>query len=327
MKICLVGSGGGHLNQLLQLEFIYSKHDYYFVTYKTVLSESIAQTNKVYFINNITFGLLKKNIRYWEKLIINLFESFRILLKEKPDVVISTGAGVALWTCYFSKLLRKKFIYIETIAHIDTPSLFGRLVVLFADLIVVQWKLLLKYYRKAKYGGLIFDFSKLKTYKTKRNSNKILVTVGTHGSFDRLLEEINRLIETGRIKGKVFAQIDESNFSSDYMETFKNCSPDKMDEYLTKCGTVITHGGSSSIANSLSKGCTVIAVPRKKAFGEHYDNHQVEIIRAFEEMGLILGVYKMVNLGSILEKSKTFRPRKIIENSKIQSLIEDFIKV
>ena len=54
MKICLVCSGGGHLSELLQLESMYSKYDHYFVTYRTVLSESLAQTNKVYFINNVT---------------------------------------------------------------------------------------------------------------------------------------------------------------------------------------------------------------------------------------------------------------------------------
>jgi UDP-N-acetylglucosamine:LPS N-acetylglucosamine transferase len=79
-----------------------------------------------------------------------------ILLKEKPDVIITTGAHTCVPMCYLGKIFKKKIIYIESFAKVKTPNLSGKLVYPIADLFIVQWPELLKYYPKGKYlgGGL-----------------------------------------------------------------------------------------------------------------------------------------------------------------------------
>ena len=86
-----------------------------------------------------------------------LFKSaLKILKKEKPDFVITTGALIAFPFCIFAKLRGTKIIYIESFARVNNQSLTGNLVYTFSDLFFVQWEPLLKFYPKAKYVGGIF---------------------------------------------------------------------------------------------------------------------------------------------------------------------------
>lgn len=79
-----------------------------------------------------------------------------ILRKEKPDCVITTGALIAFPFCVIAKMLKKKVIYIESFARVNSKSLTGRLVYPFADLFLVQWESMLELYPKAQYVGGIF---------------------------------------------------------------------------------------------------------------------------------------------------------------------------
>ncbi len=83
-------------------------------------------------------------------------KSFFWLIKEKPDIIVSTGALVTCPISLLGKLMRKKIIYIESFARVDNASLTGKLFYKIADVFIVQWEELLKIYPKAIYGGGIF---------------------------------------------------------------------------------------------------------------------------------------------------------------------------
>ncbi|MCP8862014.1 polysaccharide biosynthesis protein [Latilactobacillus curvatus] len=85
-----------------------------------------------------------------------IFNEFKIFRKEQPQMVISTGALATVPICIMAKLFRKKVIYIESFARTERPSLTGRILYHFADVFLVQWESLLKYYPKAKFIGAIF---------------------------------------------------------------------------------------------------------------------------------------------------------------------------
>ncbi len=148
MKICLTCSPGGHLLQILQLKNVYDRYDHFFLTFKELTTKNLGKKEKVYFIKNPKRSPFDT--------LMSLFQSLFIFLREKPDVIISTGAGVTIPICYLAKLFMKKVIYIESFSRVTCPSLAGRLGYLVSDLFIVQWKLLLKFYKKAKYGGTIF---------------------------------------------------------------------------------------------------------------------------------------------------------------------------
>ncbi len=146
MKICLACSAGGHLAELLQVKAAFRGHDTFFITF---LREDSKSLKNAYFIEDP-----KRNPLL---LIKTIFQSCSILKKEKPDVIISTGAGVAVPACYLAKLMGKRVIFLESFCRVKTPSLSGKLVYPIADVFLVQWKeMLSKYGKKAKYWGAVF---------------------------------------------------------------------------------------------------------------------------------------------------------------------------
>lgn len=145
-KICLACSAGGHLTELLQLKEAFEGYEHFYATFKREDTEKIK--GRVYYLIDPKRNPLK--------LIINFLQALRVVVKERPKVVITTGAGVVIPLCYLAKLLRGRIIYIESLARIDTRSLSGILLYPIADLFFVQWRQLLgKYGGKAIYGGKV----------------------------------------------------------------------------------------------------------------------------------------------------------------------------
>ena len=95
-------------------------------------------------------------LKYLFVIPVNIIKSIIYFLKFKPDVVVTTGAHTSVVMCYLAKIFKKKVIYIESFANIETRTLTGRLVYKIADVFIVQWKSLLKLYPNAKYEGWIF---------------------------------------------------------------------------------------------------------------------------------------------------------------------------
>lgn len=154
-KVMFISSTGGHLTELLELKKLFNKYDYHIVTEKT---KSNIQLKEVYKdrINYLMYGTKKDMLVYPIKLLLNCFISLYYFLKVRPDVIITTGSHTAGPMCCIGKICRKKIIYIETFANINSKTITGRLVYKFADLFIVQWESMLKLYPKAVYGGWIF---------------------------------------------------------------------------------------------------------------------------------------------------------------------------
>ena len=89
-------------------------------------------------------------------LLINTRIAWRVLKKERPDLIISTGAAVAVPFFYLGKIFGSKCVYIEVFDRIDRPTLSGRLVYPIVDIFIVQWEEMKKVYPKAVDLGSIF---------------------------------------------------------------------------------------------------------------------------------------------------------------------------
>lgn len=146
----------------------------------------------------------------------------------------------------------------------------------------------------------------------------ILVTLGTQDKkFYRLIKEIDRLIEDGKIKDEVIVQAgSSSNYKSNRMKILKLIPMDEFDELVEKCDLLITHGGVGSILNGLKNNKKIIAVPRIKKYKEHVNNHQLQIVSNFSDEGYILKVEIINTLCEVIEYSKVFVPKKYVENNK-----------
>lgn len=149
MKICLVGSSGGHLTHLKQLSSIWSQNNRFWVTFDKIDAESYLENERWY------KGHFPTNRNIWN-LILNTFLAIKILRKEKPDIIISSGAGIALPFFYVGKLMGIKLIYIEVFDRMDKGTITGKMVYPICDSFIVQWKGLKKVYPKSVYLGSIF---------------------------------------------------------------------------------------------------------------------------------------------------------------------------
>lgn len=152
-KLMFISSVGGHLTQLLQLKELFDDYEYKIVTEKTKITEKMRDEHN---ISYLLYGARNYPIKYIFKFIINCIKSIFLFLQFRPDFVITTGAHTAVPMCYIAKIFGKKIIFIESFAKTSSPNLSGRLVYPIADLFIVQWENMLKYYPKAVYGGSIY---------------------------------------------------------------------------------------------------------------------------------------------------------------------------
>lgn len=149
MKICLVGSSGGHLTHLYMLKPFWEDKDRFWVTFDKKDARSLLVNEKVY---NCYFPT-NRNIK---NLLKNTILAYKVLKKENPDLVISSGAAVAVPFFYLAKLKGKKIVYIEVYDRINSSTLTGRLVYPIVDKFIVQWEEQTKVYPKAINLGSIF---------------------------------------------------------------------------------------------------------------------------------------------------------------------------
>ena len=149
MKIGLVGSSGGHLTHLYMLKPTWEKYERFWVTFDKEDARSLLKDEKVYPCYYPTNRNIKNLIR-------NTFVAWKVLRKEKPDILVSSGAAVDVPFFYLGKLMGKKLIYIEVFDRVDKATLTGRLVYPITDQFIVQWEEQLQVYPKAIHLGSLF---------------------------------------------------------------------------------------------------------------------------------------------------------------------------
>lgn len=151
----------------------------------------------------------------------------------------------------------------------------------------------------------------------------ILVLLGTQDKpFTRLLEAVDKL----NTKEKIIVQAGTTKYESDKMEIFDLIGSDELQKLMTQADLIITHGGVGSIIEGLNLNKKIIAAPRLEKYGEHVNDHQLEIIKEFKNKGYILELADFNKLEDVIKYSKTFKPKKYkSNNSNFIKIIEDFI--
>ncbi len=148
MRICLAASAGGHLSQLLKLSESWEKYDVFYVSTLESVIQKLQKIGRFYITGEC-------NRQHPFRAVQVLKNCIKIILKEKPDVIISTGAAPPCLLCFVGKLARAKIIWVDSIANVERLSLSGRIIRPFADLILTQWPELAGKYRKLEYVGAV----------------------------------------------------------------------------------------------------------------------------------------------------------------------------
>ena len=98
----------------------------------------------------------KNRIQFVFRFLITAIQQLFLFIKERPDIVITTGAGVVIPTCLYAHFFGKKLIYIESFARMETLNVTGKTLYKYSDVFIVQWEKLLEICPNAIYGGWIY---------------------------------------------------------------------------------------------------------------------------------------------------------------------------
>ena len=144
----------------------------------------------------------------------------------------------------------------------------------------------------------------------------IFVTVGTQDKpFNRLLEAIDKAIDNKQILDEVIVQAGYTKCDSKNMKLLEYVPFEDFEKYIEKADVIITHGGVGSIISSIKKGKKVIAVARLSEYGEHTNDHQLQVIKKMSEDGYIIDGNDLDNIAESIEKAKKLVPKEYIPNT------------
>lgn len=149
LKVCLVGSSGGHLTHLYMLKPFWENKQRFWVTFDKEDAKSLLEDEKMYSCYYPTNRSIKALIK-------NTMLAWKVLKRERPDLIISSGAAVAVPFFYLGKLMGAKNVFVEVFDRIDKPTMTGKMIYPVADLFIVQWEEQKKVYPKAIDLGSIF---------------------------------------------------------------------------------------------------------------------------------------------------------------------------
>lgn len=151
VKICLASSSGGHFEQLMMLKPLIEKYDGFIVTEKIGYDVKVGD-----FPIEYVLAINRTDRTFFFKFLYIIFESFVIVLRNRPDYIISTGALAAVPLMIWTKVFGGKVIYIESFAKISSPNISGKIAYKFADQFYVQWESMKKFYPNAICKGGIY---------------------------------------------------------------------------------------------------------------------------------------------------------------------------
>ncbi len=212
-----------------------------------------------------------------------LLDSKKTLDTFKPDIVISTGAGMTLPILLLAKLRNVKTVFIESAAQVTHPSLSARIAYMFVDEFYYQWPTLRQFFPRGKQIGPLFRFK-----PTQKKENLVFVTVGTHPMpFDRLLRMVDQIAPEFPDYKFVF-QIGHSTYLPKNGRWFRFTDAKEIEDLYRRAKWIIAHAGVGTIMNALEHGVIPFVLPRLRKYGEHTNDHQIEIVEILSSRDLIL---------------------------------------
>jgi UDP-N-acetylglucosamine:LPS N-acetylglucosamine transferase len=130
--ILLVSSSGGHFKGLFQLEPFFSRHSRHWVTFRSATTEQLLQAETVTW----AFSPTNRNL---PNLLRNAWLAWHVIQQRRPDLILITGAGVAVPFVIVGKVLGCRTVFVESITRIQTLSLSARLALRWIDDLYVHW--------------------------------------------------------------------------------------------------------------------------------------------------------------------------------------------
>ena len=258
-NLALICTIGGHFEQLTNLNEFYDQYNHFWITNENKQTVSQLEKERKYFI---TMGHFKKPWTYLSQ----ISPLIKIFASEKPTHILSTGSGRTVFIPFiFAKLMRIKFLYIDTFSRVNGYSKMGDFLLKTGNQIYTQWQDSIN--GKALFIGPIFK--KAKDVQKKHDPDFVFVSVGTRAeSFTRIIKAVEELVKNGIIQERVIVQAGHTKYHSSCLEIFDFCTPAEINKLIINAKYVVTQE-SAGIGAKCLKSCTkFIVMPRDYRYGE-----------------------------------------------------------
>jgi len=156
----------------------------------------------------------------------------------------------------------------------------------------------------------------------------ILVVLGTEKYvFTRPLVQLESYAKDFCINEKIVVQAGFTVYESDRMEIFPFLKSSELEELYRQARVVICHGGTGSVVAGVKLRKKVVVVPRLKKYHEHIDDHQLELVAAFEAQNYILPWLEHDELSEVFDKLNGFQPSDFVSGKDaILAYVKQFIE-
>lgn len=281
-KLLLVASTGGHLAQLVRLSpGLGASDDSLWVTFRTPQSESLLAGKRVLYVPYVRSRDLLGAIRA-----ANIIR--RVVRKERFDLAVSTGAAIAVSALPIAKLAGIETLYIESVSRVEGPSLSGRMIAAMRAAALRTQHEGWATKRWSLHPSVFATYRPIDALPTEKPS--LFVSLGTIEGY-RFDAMVDQILASGIADERTVWQLGFTTGRSDLPgSTYQQVSADQFATFASDADVVVTHAGVGSLLGLLELGIYPVLVTRRKARGEHVDDHQQQIARLASSLGIAAAV-------------------------------------
>ena len=299
--VMLVASSGGHLSHLLELKDFWGAHRRVWVSFDVpdVTSRLVGE--------EVTWAY-RPTTRNLRNLVRNLGLAWSELRRLRPDLIVSTGAGVAVPFFWLGRLLGARTAYLEVYDRIDSATVTGRLVRRFTDAMWVQWPEQASLYPNAKVMGTIWpdslddavvpanevdecagEVGAPGTVSSAPGAPLIVVTVGTDfHSFDRLVAWAARWADDHATDARMVIQLGTARDPGGAAKRIDGAlGSAELLALINEADAVVCGAGPGTVIDALRAGVQPVVVPRRGGLDEAVDDHQVAFAALLSERSMV----------------------------------------
>lgn len=280
MTIVFPASPGGHLDELEPIAAAFPDQRRVWITLPGPRGEALREKGEIVHYLPEYGRSFREQGRLWRA-------AFALVARERPKLVVTTGAGATVPVCYAARARGSALFYVETSARIVRPSMTGRLVGPFATRTFVQWPEVTKYFRRPVVcRPILFDV----VGERSEDGTGTFVTVGTHTApFGRLLDMVADACASGVLPApRVIQSGAAADFTSPDAEVRQYVVPAEASRLQANSRYIVCHGGAGSVAGALRVGRRPLVLARLAEHGEHYDDHQLQLVDRLAGLGLVV---------------------------------------
>ena len=298
-KVALfVVSSGGHLQEAILLgNLLGISPDSHYVTHRNPQTLSLLKERSSYFVENI-------ESRAWLKLLKISPLIFKISRHLKYDLIISTGAAIAVSAIPLHIFLGKSYYYFESLTRVKSPSLTGKILEFIPSI--------RKFSPSARNFNSRWSIGPniLESYTVGRRNSvpekiKILVTLGTISNyrFDRLIDHVLKITQED---DQIIWQLGSTLRSDLPGQVHSTIPKEQLLELAKNSDIVFSHCGIGTLLDLLDIGVRPIVLTRLARFGEHIDDHQSEAVKIFTQLDLVEELGEEMTRNAILISTRKF---------------------